>query len=73
MRKANMSKLKKSFWDKPWLCTPVIPSLRRIREEGHESEATLSYIIKTHLKQANKYKYLTMHIYINRCIFSKKK
>jgi hypothetical protein len=29
-----------------WLCTPVIPALRRLRPEDHEFQATLGYIVK---------------------------
>jgi hypothetical protein len=33
-----------------WWLIPVIPALRRLRQEDYEFEASLSYIIRTYLK-----------------------
>jgi hypothetical protein len=34
-----------------WWCTPVIPALRRLRQEDHEFEASLDYTVRPHLKK----------------------
>jgi hypothetical protein len=39
-----------------WWCTPVIPALRRLREEDQELEASLGYLVRPYLKTPQKTK-----------------
>jgi hypothetical protein len=34
-----------------WCCIPVIPALGQLRQEDHEFEVTLSYIVRTYIKE----------------------
>jgi hypothetical protein len=46
----------KKLESQAWWHTPVIPALRRLREEEHEFEVRLGYIIRPNLKKKKKEK-----------------
>jgi hypothetical protein len=41
-----------------WWCMPVIPALRRWRQEDHELKASLHYIVRSYLKKRVKIVYI---------------
>jgi hypothetical protein len=44
-----------------WQCIPVIPALRRLREEDLECEANLAYIEKKNRKRTKKERKVRIH------------
>jgi hypothetical protein len=40
--------------DQVQCCTPVIPALKRLRQEGLKFKASLGYIVRTFSKKQNK-------------------
>jgi hypothetical protein len=48
--------IKRKLQSQAWWCTPVIPALRRLRQEDHEFEVDLSIIVRPCLKKKTKKK-----------------
>jgi hypothetical protein len=48
---AGYTVYKNTWRNQVWWCTPVIPALRRLRQEDHELKASLNYIMSFCLKK----------------------
>jgi hypothetical protein len=49
--RTNKQKKKTLVIRQAWWCTPVIPALGRLRQEGHEFEVSQGYVVRPRLNK----------------------